>query len=123
MPYGCCSGCHAPRSSPTLRSGSSCVLHPASFIRSSYIPFHHVRSYTFAPGLGILPPPTLQLWAGCTIPSAAHCSLGSIPLLRRYFISARFSSPAAYFIMLAGRPSPALRSFIGTKPGSCKHAT
>ncbi len=52
-----------------------------------------------------------------------HSSLGSITLVRRSFISVRFSPPAAYFILLAGWPSPAFRGFVGTKPGSCKHAT
>lgn len=40
-------GCHATCSSPVLRSGSYCVLHLTSFIRSSFVPLPHVRSYAF----------------------------------------------------------------------------
>ena len=36
----CFAGCHTPCSSPVLRSGSYCVLLPASFISSSFASFH-----------------------------------------------------------------------------------
>ena len=44
--------------------------------------------------------------AGCTVPftSLLHGSLGSIPLLPRYFISAGFSPPAANFYFARRQP-------------------
>lgn len=86
--------------------GSYCVLQPASFNRSSSVPLHHAHCHTVASVPGILPPYTSQIRAGCTVPftSPMHGSLGSIPLLPRYFISAGFSPPAANFYFARRQP-------------------
>jgi len=88
---------------PSVRA-ATVSFQPASLNRSSYVPFHHVHSH----------PHCFSAWhpaathfanrAGCTVPFANHfSSLGSITLLRRYFISAGFSPPATFFYF-ARRP-------------------
>ena len=94
--FVCFAGCHAPCSSPTLHSGSYCVLHLPLFIHSSLIPFHHVRSQTFVAQARYPLLNTNQRLLGDMPSSQAIRSLGSIPINRRFFISARFRPPAAY---------------------------
>ena len=71
-------------------------------------PFHctMLTAMLFASVPGILPPNTIPNKAGCTVTftSLLHSSLGSIPLLPRYFISAGFSPPAANFYFARRQP-------------------
>lgn len=50
MPFGCYTGCHATCSSPSLHSGSSCVLNLTSFIHFSFVP--HFVALSFQSGSG-----------------------------------------------------------------------
>ena len=86
--------------------GSSCVLQPASFIRSSYASLHHVRSHAICFGCALLHPhrSNPQTQSNClTQNPTLHYSLGFVSLLRHFFISAGFSPPAALF-SFARRP-------------------
>jgi hypothetical protein len=93
-----------PGKAVSLRA-AAVFFQPASFNRSSYVPFHHVRSYAHccrawhpaaktqsSPGRMHSP-----LRSPAVTLSPSKCSLGSIAVLRRYFISAGFSPPAASF--------------------------
>ena len=83
MPYGCSAGCHAPCSSPTLRSGSSRVLHHASFIHSSFVPhssllhFSKVQSTTLPILLcsPCLPSPAFRGFIGTKSPQMQACHI------------------------------------------------
>ena len=86
--------------------GSSCVLHPASFNRSSSVPLHHAHCHTICysawhPAAKHIPN---QGRMHSSFRKLLHGSLGSITLLRRYFISAGFSPPAALFYFARRQP-------------------
>ena len=105
-PAGCCAGCHAPCSSHALRSGSSCVLHIASFIHSSFHSLHHARfTVLFMSFLYLISTSSNQQ-------IFKSISLGSI----HSFFAPSFQPcavhPLPMFLMLAGRPPPALRGFL-----------
>lgn len=100
-----CGVCHT-----TCSSSSFLTAAPVPFSQlhsTAPHPFHFtmLTAMLFASVPGILPPSTFPIKAGCTVPFASplHGSLGSIPLLPRYFISAGFSTPAAHFYF-ARRP-------------------
>jgi hypothetical protein len=113
-------GCHIPCSSPTLRSGSSCVLHPASFIRSSYVSLHHARS----PAIAAKPCPapthnSIHRWEQRLF-RKQKTLLGLVPLHSFVTTSFRQGSvhPLPSVVVLAGRPLPAFRGSVGTHPRS-----
>lgn len=87
-----------------LRSGSYYVLHPASFIHSSFVALHPFTAHQFVSGLGTLGLTHKGLMKCTQSLSQSHSTAHwvSFHSFRRYFISAGLSPSAAY--NLARRP-------------------
>lgn len=117
-PAGCCAGCHASCSSHALRSGSSCVLHKASFIRSSFHSLQPCSQYR-----------NKSYWLFLiTISAHDHISTlnARLVFIRSFFapfISALYSPPAANISCARRSATACVTGLFGTKPRSCKHAT
>ena len=96
-------GCHVTCTSPSFRSGSSYVPQPASFIRSSLVPFHQVRNnhqvFKINYPLSLISHPASRI--PHPVSRIPNCSPGSIPLIRHFFISAGFGPHAANIVVLA----------------------
>ena len=99
--------------------GSFCVLHLTSFIRSSFVSLHHVHCHAFCFTSGILPLTTnpLRQDAQSLCKSGCHTELGEVHLVPlhsfvRSFIQSGSVHPLPMFLVLAGRPSPALRGIL-----------
>ncbi len=132
----CFAGCHTSCSSPVLRSGSYCVLQPASFISSSFTSFHfvHYLIHSFQQAsvhplpilvLAALTPSASAGWhlygSARTSPAPPECSaiLASFGPLRMVKITTRASygpaQPRSFVALLLCSPRARSRNARKTK--------